>query len=156
MWHKPCRTFNPWCLCIKTRCLSHRYDTPRSSVWHIKVSKVHWPPYSGPVRPTRVGGTFGVPVTAGIVSNSHRCDSVSIGKHDRPGEYQHTWHEDFTFLEDKSQLVLRQPNSCISHGLFKQSVIGDADHLVVKRLGRFYGSLEYDSTNHLHDKGHLR
>ena len=21
MWHKPCRTFNPWCLCIKTRCL---------------------------------------------------------------------------------------------------------------------------------------
>ena len=23
MWHKPCRTFNPWCLCIKTRCLSN-------------------------------------------------------------------------------------------------------------------------------------
>ena len=23
MWHKPCRTFNPWCLCIKTRCLSY-------------------------------------------------------------------------------------------------------------------------------------
>ena len=22
MWHKPCRTFHPWCLCIKTRCLS--------------------------------------------------------------------------------------------------------------------------------------
>ena len=21
MWHKPCRTFHPWCLCIKTRCL---------------------------------------------------------------------------------------------------------------------------------------
>ena len=21
MWHKPCRTLNPWCLCIKTRCL---------------------------------------------------------------------------------------------------------------------------------------
>ena len=21
MWHKPCRTYNPWCLCIKTRCL---------------------------------------------------------------------------------------------------------------------------------------
>ena len=21
MWQKPCRTFNPWCLCIKTRCL---------------------------------------------------------------------------------------------------------------------------------------
>ena len=23
MWHKPCRTFHPWCLCIKTRCLCH-------------------------------------------------------------------------------------------------------------------------------------
>ena len=23
MWHKPCRTFHPWCLCIKTRCLSN-------------------------------------------------------------------------------------------------------------------------------------
>ena len=21
MWHKPCRTFHPWCLCIKTLCL---------------------------------------------------------------------------------------------------------------------------------------
>ena len=21
MWHKPCRTFHPWCSCIKTRCL---------------------------------------------------------------------------------------------------------------------------------------
>ena len=21
MWHKPCRTFHPWCPCIKTRCL---------------------------------------------------------------------------------------------------------------------------------------
>ena len=25
MWHKPCRTFHPWCLCIKTRCLSYPY-----------------------------------------------------------------------------------------------------------------------------------
>ena len=23
MWHKPCRTFHPWCPCIKTRCLSN-------------------------------------------------------------------------------------------------------------------------------------
>ena len=22
MWHKPCRTFHPWCPCINTRCLS--------------------------------------------------------------------------------------------------------------------------------------
>ena len=27
MWHKPCRTFNPWCLCIKTRCLFYGYIT---------------------------------------------------------------------------------------------------------------------------------
>ena len=26
MWHKPCRTFNPWCLCIKTRCLSAKWS----------------------------------------------------------------------------------------------------------------------------------
>ena len=25
MWHKPCRTFHPWCPCIKTRCLSPKY-----------------------------------------------------------------------------------------------------------------------------------
>ena len=43
MWHKPCRTFNPWCLCIKTRCLynhlMHSYTyhthTPAESLpWH--------------------------------------------------------------------------------------------------------------------------
>ena len=26
MWHKPCRTFHPWCPCIKTRCLSVIWD----------------------------------------------------------------------------------------------------------------------------------
>ena len=26
MWHKPCRTFHPWCPCIKTRCLSWSID----------------------------------------------------------------------------------------------------------------------------------
>ena len=25
MWHKPCRTFHPWCPCIKTRCLLYLY-----------------------------------------------------------------------------------------------------------------------------------
>ena len=25
MWHKPCRTFHPWCPCIKTRCLSSTF-----------------------------------------------------------------------------------------------------------------------------------
>ena len=32
MWHKPCRTFHPWCLCIKTRCLDGLYieTGPRS------------------------------------------------------------------------------------------------------------------------------
>ena len=27
MWHKPCRTLHPWCLCIKTRCLSQYFIT---------------------------------------------------------------------------------------------------------------------------------
>ena len=26
MWHKPCRTFHPWCPCIKTRCLFQMRD----------------------------------------------------------------------------------------------------------------------------------
>ena len=34
MWHKPCRTFNPWCLCIKTRCLS--------LVWEQAFTKPCW------------------------------------------------------------------------------------------------------------------
>ena len=30
MWHKPCRTFHPWCPCIKTRCLlSVEISAPR-------------------------------------------------------------------------------------------------------------------------------
>ena len=28
MWHKPCRTFHPWCPCIKTRCLFCSVFTP--------------------------------------------------------------------------------------------------------------------------------
>ena len=36
MWHKPCRTFNPWCLCIKTRCLLTHWGR----VTHICVSKL--------------------------------------------------------------------------------------------------------------------
>ena len=31
MWHKPCRTFHPWCLCIKTRCLSISLITSRGT-----------------------------------------------------------------------------------------------------------------------------
>ena len=33
MWHKPCRTFNPWCLCIKTRCLFLAQITAQSPVY---------------------------------------------------------------------------------------------------------------------------
>ena len=36
MWHKPCRTFHPWCLCIKTRCLLNRWfqlDVEESRQW---------------------------------------------------------------------------------------------------------------------------
>ena len=35
MWHKPCRTFHPWCPCIKTRCLSE-------SVMHIFITRPQW------------------------------------------------------------------------------------------------------------------
>ena len=36
MWHKPCRTFHPWCLCIKTRCLCYYFrlkDTKPSQMF---------------------------------------------------------------------------------------------------------------------------
>ena len=29
MWHKPCRTFHPWCPCIKTRCLWDIFCIPK-------------------------------------------------------------------------------------------------------------------------------
>ena len=32
MWHKPCRTFHPWCPCIKTRCLFKFIDTRKSCI----------------------------------------------------------------------------------------------------------------------------
>ena len=40
MWHKPCRTFHPWCLCIKTRCLcsfwcNHRHFRQRLN-WLVR------------------------------------------------------------------------------------------------------------------------
>ena len=43
MWHKPCRTFHLWCLCIKTRCLFLTSDevgaavkvTSRHSLWRL-------------------------------------------------------------------------------------------------------------------------
>ena len=34
MWHKPCRTFHPWCPCIKTRCLF------TSLIWDGKYPKL--------------------------------------------------------------------------------------------------------------------
>ena len=32
MWHKPCRTFHPWCPCIKTRCLFTSFERVVSCV----------------------------------------------------------------------------------------------------------------------------
>ena len=64
MWHKPCRTFNPWCLCIKTRCLfsvcmrsfclcppnwaTHPYwfwpgVHPTGLITHMSNSDIPWP-----------------------------------------------------------------------------------------------------------------
>ena len=40
MWHKPCRTFHPWCLCIKTRCLYILLiDHP---FWHSPIIIASW------------------------------------------------------------------------------------------------------------------
>ena len=33
MWHKPCRTFHPWCPCIKTRCLCDTVVITKSAWW---------------------------------------------------------------------------------------------------------------------------
>ena len=42
MWHKPCRTFHLWCLCIKTRCLLMRVcaTTPQSVLTHHPLDKM--------------------------------------------------------------------------------------------------------------------
>ena len=46
MWHKPCRTFHPWCLCIKTRCL---FNPCFACVLHIaKFYKTVPPPPPSP------------------------------------------------------------------------------------------------------------
>ena len=44
MWHKPCRTFHPWCPCIKTRCLStvHMTVCPRYQL-RKHQSPLPWP-----------------------------------------------------------------------------------------------------------------
>ena len=38
MWHKPCRTFHPWCPCIKTRCL-FRCDSTMNFKW---LNTIYW------------------------------------------------------------------------------------------------------------------
>ena len=48
MWHKPCRTFHPWCPCIKTRCLSMLWlklnhvskRGPRKQPWRLDCQEV--------------------------------------------------------------------------------------------------------------------
>ena len=48
MWHKPCRTFHPWCPCIKTRCLlvlsSHRIRNNQIKLYKL-ISR--WKPFLG-------------------------------------------------------------------------------------------------------------
>ena len=41
MWHKPCRTFNPWCLCIKTRCLFQSIYQMFHHFHHFYLGIVH-------------------------------------------------------------------------------------------------------------------
>ena len=75
MWHKPCRTFNPWCLCIKTRCLfnsiftNYACDSWMQSWWlsgavTLVTLKIHMYP----------GGYCQTPVTPRIhrVLSGHR------------------------------------------------------------------------------------
>ena len=61
MWHKPCRTFHPWCPCIKTRCLStYKADLcvkcahlhpgyAANQVARSRYCHCHWTSLSGPV-----------------------------------------------------------------------------------------------------------
>ena len=39
MWHKPCRTFHPWCPCIKTRCL---LDNTYHNSWPMGIGKTDY------------------------------------------------------------------------------------------------------------------
>ena len=57
MWHKPCRTFHPWCPCIKTRCLCCLVIPPQELSWvyranfpilrrrqmTVMTSRIYWP-----------------------------------------------------------------------------------------------------------------
>ena len=45
MWHKPCRTFHPWCLCIKTRCLFNTEMGLCEKAWifNTHCSNITWP-----------------------------------------------------------------------------------------------------------------
>ena len=47
MWHKPCRTFHPWCPCIKTRCLSFylSFDTKMLMIWRV-LTVLFWLHYN--------------------------------------------------------------------------------------------------------------
>ena len=51
MWHKPCRTFNPWCLCIKTRCLftikMPSYQYRKSHCHDNTILSTQWISYTG-------------------------------------------------------------------------------------------------------------
>ena len=53
MWHKPCRTFHPWCLCIKTRCLwIYLLNSIHSlRVWISNSRGTSGPPCSAPIAP---------------------------------------------------------------------------------------------------------
>ena len=44
MWHKPCRTFHPWCLCIKTRCLFGLIYENRNwrPCWPLSIGVTPW------------------------------------------------------------------------------------------------------------------
>ena len=50
MWHKPCRTFHPWCPCIKTRCLSVqllRTENRHVPDWWLCMAPYRWQRWHG-------------------------------------------------------------------------------------------------------------
>ena len=71
MWHTPCRTFHPWCLCIKTRCLYGLKGTTMvnpSGVWlWLNDHKLTCPIKPGGLRHTHIKQATGLDAWASRV-----------------------------------------------------------------------------------------
>ena len=118
MWHKPCRTFHPWCLCIKTRCLSTLWaklyqHATHSSLRHDDVIKWkhfrrYWPFLRGihrsPVNSPHKGQWRGVCCFFDLCleKNGWWCTDLANTNRSHLGHYR--WREDVVFLMKFSSL----------------------------------------------------